>query len=539
MLTQRITPILFTGMLTFHVSPTPAQDSLLLRDYQFVKQQDVWLTGRNNAALTRFASQNIVEAEAALTKGNGSFVDYYQSSNTLEADVHIESIYRLNARTVFFGAIQYNNWSGKDMTGSAFIDPTRKPFNLTEDSLTNAGKKHRDTYKLTGGFGIDVYQGLSLGARIDYTSANYAKYKDLRHKNKLMDLSVTAGVYAPVAAWLNVGADYNYHRNTESLEFATYGKSEKVYKTLIDYGSFIGAVEQFGNEGYTDKTREMPLFEDAHGGAVQIEVLPMSGLSVFGSLTFSHGTGYYGRQSPYTITYTNHKRDITKASLSLSHNLSSTSKHRLDLTFAQEKLNNKAETFRALTNQNGATYYEYYDPTETGDKRWRDLNIGYTLHWGINGELPTWTIAANYHWMQRQQQAYLFPYYRQQQLSYNAMGICCTRNFLCQKGVWTVSVNGGFQKGSGEPFEDGTFVNPSSKQTAPATMNAFLWQEYQYLTAAQYNIGLAVKYAFIFPGTRLKTHCRASVDHRKANELFSVYGGKRHTSYGIAIGCTF
>ena len=95
------------------------------------------------------------------------------------------------------------------MTGSAFIDPTRKPFNLTEDSLTNAGKKHRDTYKLTGGFGVDVYQGISLGARIDYTSANYAKYKDLRHKNKLMDLSVTAGVYAPITAWLNVGADYN------------------------------------------------------------------------------------------------------------------------------------------------------------------------------------------------------------------------------------------------------------------------------------------------------------------------------------------
>ena len=100
-----------------------------------------------------------------------------------------------------------------------------------------------------------------------------------------MDLRVTASVYAPLKEWLNVGADYQYHRNTESLEFGTYGKSDKVYNTLIDYGTFMGLTEQFGNEGYTDKTHEMPLFEDAHQGALQIEVLPLPALSVLGSLS--------------------------------------------------------------------------------------------------------------------------------------------------------------------------------------------------------------------------------------------------------------
>ena len=155
-----------------------AQDSLLLRDYSYVKQHDAWLSLEGTAALTRYRLANIVEAEATLTKGNGGLVDYYQSDDWLEGNVSIESFYRLNQRTVFLGAISYNNWTGKEMTGSAFIDPTRKPFNLVESDLENDGKKHRDTYRLTGGVGIDVYQGLSLGARIDYTSANYAKYKD-------------------------------------------------------------------------------------------------------------------------------------------------------------------------------------------------------------------------------------------------------------------------------------------------------------------------------------------------------------------------
>ena len=142
MLTKRRTCTLLLCLLTYD---TVARDSLLLRDYQYVKQQDIWLSQPNLAALTRFATANIVEAEASLTKGNGDFVNYYESSNTLQGNVHMESLYRLNQRIVFFGAINYNNWSGRNMLGSAFINPERKPFNLVEDSLTNAGNKDRDT----------------------------------------------------------------------------------------------------------------------------------------------------------------------------------------------------------------------------------------------------------------------------------------------------------------------------------------------------------------------------------------------------------
>ena len=160
MLTKRLTYLLLCSAMACQAV---AQDSLLLRDYSYVKQHDAWLSLEGTAALTRYRLANIVEAEATLTKGNGGLVDYYQSDDWLEGNVSIESFYRLNQRTVFLGAISYNNWTGKEMTGSAFIDPTRKPFNLVESDLENEGKKHRDTYRLTGGVGIDVYQGLSLG----------------------------------------------------------------------------------------------------------------------------------------------------------------------------------------------------------------------------------------------------------------------------------------------------------------------------------------------------------------------------------------
>ena len=73
MLTKKLTFALWSCLGVLSGS---AQDSLLLRDYQFVRQSDPWLTHHNAAALTRLAVDNIVEAEASLTKGNGGLTNY-------------------------------------------------------------------------------------------------------------------------------------------------------------------------------------------------------------------------------------------------------------------------------------------------------------------------------------------------------------------------------------------------------------------------------------------------------------------------------
>ena len=538
--------LVFFYILYFIFSPAGAQDSLLLRDYQFVRQSDPWLTHQNAAALTRFAADNIVEAEASLTKGNGGLVNFDDSRNTLVGNVRAESFYRLSRRVVTFGAISYNNWTGRDMTGSAFM-LRRTPFDLVEDSLTNPGRKHRDTYRLVGGVGADVWQGISLGARLDYTAANYAKYKDLRHKNKLMDLQLTLGTYVPVVSWLNIGANYTYHRQTESVDFGTYGKSERVYKTLIDYGAFMGRVEQFGNEGFTDKSREMPLFEDSHGASLQLELtthhspLTTHNFALHVSVDASHATGYYGRRSPYTITYTNHERDILRLQGRLTYT-HSTSRFTLDVNYASEDLTNHAETFRELTNASGANYYEYYDPVETGTKKWYDFSTLLRAQWGIRGELPTWDLAAGYTRCERRQSAYLYPYYRHQQLTTNTLSIAATRNILTRQGVWSFTLNAAWQKGSGDPYQDGTFTPNSTLNTPHSTFHtqdAFLYREYQYLVAPQYLLGARVKYAFLFPGTRLKTHARLGIDYRKATENYDYTLGSQHTQLSLALGCTF
>ena len=303
--------ILIAGILAV-ASSCYGQDSLLLRNYQFVKRSDSWLTSQNAAGLTRLCSPSVSEAELSLTKSKGGLVDWYQSPDLLQATANVESFTRISQRAVVFGSMTYDNFSGRDMAGTAFISPDHKPFDIVEDSLVNTGTKHRDTYRLTGAVGVDVWRGLAAGIRLDYTAANYAKYKDLRHKSKLMDMTFTAGINYPLSIvnyQFTIGANYLYRRTTESLVFSLYGREDKVYKSLIDYGTFMGRVEQFGSSGYTDKGQEMPLVDDYNGLGLQLSIVHYP-LSIFTSLTYAHRNGYYGRKSPYNITYSNHHADL-------------------------------------------------------------------------------------------------------------------------------------------------------------------------------------------------------------------------------------
>ena len=515
-----------------------AQDSLLLRDYTFMKQSDPWLNSPNAAALTRFAYQNMAQAELSLSSEKGGFTNYNGSDDVTQICAHVESFYRYNQRTVFFGSMSYENFSGRNMAGSAFINPDRSPFDLVEDSLTNEGTKHRDTYSLSGGVGCTVTDGFSVGIRIDYTAANMAKYKDLRHQNKLMDLQLSASIYTDITSWLSLGAYYMHHRSTESITFGKYGTSDKVYKTLISYANFTGHLEQFGQEGYTDKSREMPLVNNNNGGGIQLSSLITHHLSLLAAYSYFYGWGYYGNKSPYTITYSEHDshRNAVQLQAAYSHEKS---KHILDFNMDFETLQNDATTHRELKNASGATYYEYYTPVKSADKQWHDYHLAYTLHLGIREMLPTWTFQAGLNWMKRKQTAYVYPYYRRQDISNYAPFASVCRNIMTSEGVWSVTLNGSYQKGSGTPCEDNTFQKPSDKQSVPPSMDAYLYREYQWLTASQFCIGGETKYTFIFPNSNIKSFACLSLSHRKANESHEYSNGQNRTQAILTIGCEF
>ncbi len=527
--------------------PTNKQISILNIQFSNLKHSDAWLTSLNAAALTRYYAANAAQAELSLTKAKGAFTDFSGSPDVLQADAAVEAFYRLSSRTVVYGAMSYDNFSGKDMAGSVFMPLTsHHPFDIIEDSLNNTGTKHRDTYRLTGGFGYSVSKGFSIGARLDYTAANYAKYKDLRHKNKLMDMTLTAGVTMPVGSYVQIGANYLYRRTTESVLFSTYGKGGRNFVSFINYGPYIGQVEQFGSTGFTDKSREMPLVDDYDGAGLQLSVGSHPAWQLYNAFTYAHRRGYYGRRSPYTITFTRHKSDVYQYDARLAHQAEKARCY-LDFHLSAENLENRLPGRLEQKNDAGATYYEYFTPVKSANRLWVDGQV--SLRADVSplssealttpGSMSAWSFEGGLRWAHHKQTAYLFPYYRRQHYTHYEPFISLTRNIAARHGVWSIQAGASFRQGDGTPADDGTFIEPSDKQTPPPTMDTYFWRDYQWMNAAQYEVGASGQYSFIMPSTALKTYARMSVSHRKCNERNEFTAGPDRTTATLTFGCEF
>ena len=536
---RRLLSIVLAGTL-FSIginAQEPSRDSLLHRDFSFISNADPWLLSRNAAALSRFKTQNVSMAELYVQYGKGGFVNYDASPRVLQAGAEVASFYRLTDKIVMSGSMKYDNFSGHDMSGSAFAQTSRLPFDIVEDSLTHAGTKHRDTYQLVGALSWDFYKGLSLGAKFDFTAANIAKYKDLRHKTKLMDMTVSAGVYVPLHA-VSIGLNYAYRRNTQSLAFSTYATSAQDYVSYINYGPWIGTLEQFGNTGFTDNSREQPLLSEYHGIGIQAgwDILPS--LSWFNDMDYSYRKGYYGRKSPYTIVYANHHSHLfnyhSRLSLKLSRRV-----HNLDFSFSSENLVNDMTAYRMNRNTQGASYYEYLNPVKSVNKAWNEVHIGYTGYYRIVRELPLWTVQTGLNFSQRKQTGYLYPYLRRQDLRTTEPYVSLSRNVIMRKGVFTLQAGYAYKTGSGDAFEDETMAKPSDKQKGFPVMEAFMYREYKYLTAPQYALNMGVKYAFVLPSTRMKTYIALDFSHCHACDDNVFLVGKNHTVGRLTVGCTF
>lgn len=537
-----VSKFLFSGALLVLSSleaqaQTVKTDSLLMRDFSYVMQSDPWLMGNNPSALIRFGSSTLSEATVSMTVGNGGFVNYDQSPHTLTFGASAESVYRLSPRTVVYGRMSYQNESSSNMAGSAFLNTYHLPFDIVEDSLTNEGDEHRDTYHLKGGVGVDIWHGWSVGASFDFTAANLAKYKDLRHQNKAMDLTFSAGFYLPLGH-VSLGANYLYRRSTENIRFKVYGQSDKVYKSLIAYANFMGQVEQFTTNGYTGSNNEQPLFSARHGACVQLDWRITPQWQWYHSMMAQYRSGYYGRESAYTITYMRHHSHIYTYQSRLSYRLP-TSLHRMDVSISAERLENNQNAYLETLNEQGASQYEYFGAVKTGDKLWVDTHIGYTGDMGIDYELPRWTVATGVNIGHRKQTGYRYPYYRRQQLNQVQGYIDACHRIRLRQGILQAGLQFAYQKGSGDVYEDLTFAEPSAQQTAPPSMDAYLYRDYEYYTAPQVKVGAALKYSFVFPQTRMKTYVEGKCTYLKAYNTDAYLKGDAYTTVMLIVGVDF
>lgn len=514
-------------------------DSLLRTDLHGLLRTDPWLSGPNAAGLPRLAVSHMAEARATVSYQNGGFTNYHEAPEAIVSTASVEALRWLNQRVVLHGSIRYGNLVGRGMASSVFIDPSRMPFDIVEDSLSNTGRKSRDTYQLVGAVGGRLWRGLALGLKADFTAANYAKYKDLRHKNSFMDMRIAAGAYIPIGWFLQVGSSFSYRRNTESLRLAMYGRADKLYNSLICFGAFMGKIEQFGENGYTDKNRENPFLSEHWGLGLQLGVNFGPKLVWHNDLGYAKREGYFGKKSSFTISYNQHNGCWWAYRGRLSW-LQAYNRHDLNAAIEVESLENLGNSYRSVVDPTtSAVYYEYFSPIRLASKKWTQMEFAYEGSWGIVGWLPTWSLRLGTALMRRRQVVFLYPYYRWQLLKSSRLFGEVGRNIDLGGALLTPRAALSVLWGSKTPYVDGTLAPPSAKQPPPPTMETYLWREFIYLTAPQCSMELSLRYSFVLKRAGIKPYAELRYALRRTSAVSTHLEGREHHAVGLGVGCTF
>ena len=171
------------------------------------------------------------------------------------------------------------------------------------------------------------------------------------------------------------------------MQFKTYGTTDRIYTTLVDYANGQGEHETFGIEGFTDSKNELPLLSEQVGVTAQGACDRL-----FAEATYTHRTGYYGRKSQYSASHERHHGDLL--ALRLRYDLARKAQRLIwvDLQMTTEQLTAERENYRRTTATNGSsvTYYEYFEPTKMADKVQTYGTAAVTAYWKPAADIYLW-----------------------------------------------------------------------------------------------------------------------------------------------------
>ena len=297
MTSMKLKIVLFANLLCL---PAMAQ-----RDFRLTEQRNVWLTSDNAAALTSFDDSTIAHATLSYRHDEGKLHTMSEGKRQDAYDADVQSYCRLSADVVAYGRATYSRHNISDAAGSMLMPTMQlKPFDLVETNDDNAGNKSMETFCINGAIGWRAWRRLAVGARLNYTAGTYAKQRDLRHSNTLTDMDVRTDAFLALPHNSSIGVGLVYNRRIEAMQFKTYGTTDQIYYTLIDYANRHGERETLGTEGFTDSKNRLPLLSEHIGVTAQAKYDRL-----FADITYSHRTGYYGRKSQYSASHEQHHGD--------------------------------------------------------------------------------------------------------------------------------------------------------------------------------------------------------------------------------------
>ncbi len=255
---------------------------------EHVEQRNMWNLGRNVTGLLRDTITTSYAELYSLIEG-GEYRNYSDASQLWSAGAKAKTIKHTDKLSMI-GAVSYEHSEGEQMCGSMFISPGSYPFDILEFT---PGDKTLQSYYFMGGVSSAVNDRLNIGVKGEVVAQNYAKFKDLRHYNYRMELSLTPSVSYRIGQ-TTLGASYIYSRSSETIRAQEVGSTAAAYYAFLDKGLMSGAYETWGGTGiHLDESGidGFPVRENIHGAALQAD---WNG--IYGEVEYLYGVGEVGEK---------------------------------------------------------------------------------------------------------------------------------------------------------------------------------------------------------------------------------------------------
>ena len=501
-------------------------------DQAFVQDNTPWLTSQNPAGLLSLPVRQMSSVDLAGGAEGGGFINYYQSDNAFRYGLGTSSYRKMSEKTVLSGEISYDNFQGKHMSGSPFIDPAFHLFDIVEDRRF-AGRKQKETYFLSGAVAHALSDRFFLGAKGTYTAANYAKMKDLRHVNSLLDFSFSPGVSLRTGQRTRLGLNYRYRRRVESVSFQQDGVTDIVYSALVSQGAFFGKRQVFGADSYLSSNKQ-PVYTVYHGGALQAG-WERTGLSLFGEFAVRHRSGYYGIRSSKTVQRTadqGMEYALYGVAIARGH-----IRKRLEINASYTSETNSQHVFKYMNDPTtGNTVVQYFGKNEACRRNMLQADAVFTLYGNMNGLQPGWELSVGGDFYSRDLRASVYPFFRDQNILHGGGFLSGKKHFFTPSGMLTLNGRLSAAAGGGMKASDGTYTAVSSDQTRPDTNEEELTREFEYLTAPRTGFGAGIEYAAPLPRYRNLT-VYAGLDGTGTSAFRTEILGKFFGTVSLRIGC--
>ena len=380
--------------------------------------------------------------------------------------------------TSYTGSFSFEQVEGKGMFTSMFLEPGYFPIDVLEFT---PGDKTRQTYKLNGGF-VTQLDDFVFGVKADYTAANYAKRKDIRHTTYGMDLQLepTFGFVSEDSEEAQSGSvAYIFRKRAETIDAEQVGAAtDQSYYAFLDKGMRYGTWQVWDGDGiHLDEAGVgvLPVREFTHGFAEQFQT---GSLGFSGGLKFLWKHGTVGEKGYEWFKYRGHTYSTWfEKTWESGHSL------RLDFDLEDDRLK---EAVLDKVSSGGITTPTIYAYNAVSERAWASLDLTYAVRFQ-QGCLKR--LQAVLHGGVWSEESYLMYPYEDKTDRYNGMA-----TVVAAFGFGPVDMNLRVNGGAGTWKDQGLQGGTDEVESVPFRLESDWLRKMEYFSTGKLGAGLTLTY---------------------------------------------